>query len=100
MSTIVVHCRREPYDVYIGRRMPRFGLAQSLYANPYRIGVDGDRDEVVEKYRQWVLTGQDTLARWIRAHVHELQSKRLGCWCAPERCHGEVLAEMAERSGE
>ena len=25
----------------------------------------------------------------------ELKCKILGCWCAPNECHGDVLAELA-----
>lgn len=79
----VVHCKRDPYDVYIGRPGP--------YGNPFTIGKDGNRDEVVEKYAAWVLTQTDLLAI-IRV---ELKDKVLGCWCAPKLCHGDILVELA-----
>lgn len=80
----VVHCKRDPHDVYIGR--------PSKWGNPFRIGVDGTREEVIAKYRAWVLeNGIDALAR------RELRGKVLGCWCAPEACHGDVLVEWANR---
>jgi len=41
----VVHCKREAYDVYVGRPGP--------WGNPFRIGVDGYRQEVIEKYEAW-----------------------------------------------
>jgi hypothetical protein len=43
MGEHVVHCKREPYDVYIGR--------PSKWGNPFQIGRDGTRDEVIAKYR-------------------------------------------------
>ena len=82
--TRVVHCKGELYDVYIGR--------PSIYGNPFKIGRDGDRAEVIEKYRQWLLAQPDLVAHVRR----ELRGKRLGCWCAPKPCHGDVLAEIAD----
>ena len=31
------------------------------------------------------------------SHIHELKGKVLGCWCAPQACHGDTLAELANR---
>jgi len=81
--TKVVHCKRDKYDVYIGRPGP--------YGNPFEIGKDGTREEVVEKYAEWVLTQPELLAI-IRV---ELKDKVLGCWCAPKLCHGDILVELA-----
>jgi hypothetical protein len=67
--------------VFIGR--------PSCWGNPFKIGVDGDRDEVIRKYKDWILTQPDLLAR-----LPELKDKRLGCYCFPERCHGDVLVEL------
>lgn len=81
--TRVVHCKRERYDVYIGR--------PSKWGNPYKIGRDGSRAEVVEKYRAYILSRPDLLAA-----LPELRGKTLGCWCGPLACHGDVLAELAD----
>ncbi len=78
----VVHCKRDPYDVYIGR--------PSKWGNPYVIGRDGTRAQVIAKYRDWVLRRPDLLAA-----LPELHGKTLGCWCAPQPCHGDVLAALA-----
>lgn len=43
----VVHCKREDFDVYIGRPGP--------YGNPFTIGRDGNRKEVIDKYEEWLL---------------------------------------------
>ncbi len=90
-KTRVVHCQREPYDVYIGRAVPRKKLKASPWANPFMIGQDGTRDEVIAKYRAWLATQPDLLAA-----LPELRGKTLGCWCYPETCHGEILAELAD----
>ena len=82
--TRVVHCKRETYDVYIGR--------PSIWGNPFQIGRDGTREEVIAKYRRY-LEERPELAERAR---RELRGKTLGCWCAPQACHGDVLAEVAE----
>lgn len=89
-SSSVVHVSRSPYDVYIGRAMPRRGLKASRWANPFRIGPDGTRDEVIDKYAEWLDAQPELLAC-----LPELAGKVLGCWCAPERCHGDVLIDLA-----
>lgn len=71
------------YDVFIGR--------PSKWGNPFVIGHDGTREEVIAKYRAWVVQ-QPTLMR----DLHELQGKRLACFCKPAACHGDVLAEFAD----
>jgi hypothetical protein len=80
---LVVHCRREPFDVYIGR--------PSSWGNPFRLADESQRDEVVARYRDWLMGQPELLVRVRR----ELRGKRLGCWCAPRACHGDVLAEIA-----
>lgn len=78
----VVHCKRQPFDVYIGR--------PSKWGNPFTIGRDGTRSEVINKYAAWIRTQPQLLA-----DLHELRGKTLGCWCAPADCHGYVLSELA-----
>jgi hypothetical protein len=71
------------YDVKITRDSP--------WGNPFVIGRDGDRDEVIQKFREWIVE-QPLLMQALPA----LKGKRLGCVCAPMPCHGDVLAELAE----
>jgi Domain of unknown function (DUF4326) len=92
MTRTVVHCKKEKYDVYIGRANPRSGLKASIWANPFVIGKDGTREEVMAKYRAWLPTQADLIAR-----LPELKSKVLGCWCAPEACHGDILSELTNQ---
>lgn len=75
----VVHIK-EGCDIYIGR--------PSKWGNPYHIGLDGDRNEVINKYRTYLL--HSTLIK----DLHELYGKRLGCFCHPRKCHGDVLVEF------
>jgi len=79
---IAVNKRNAAYDVYIGR--------PSKWGNPFVIGHDGTREQVIEKYRAWIQQQPHLLAS-----LGELQGKRLGCYCKPQACHGGVLAELA-----
>jgi SH3-like domain-containing protein len=80
----------EPYDVRIDR--------QTRYGNIYILGVHGTRPEVIAKFDHWARTSDDPAAVWIREHVIELHEKTVGCWCAPEACHGDVLLQMAKEA--
>lgn len=82
----VVNVRTERYDVYIGR--------PSKWGNPFVIGKDGSRDEVVQRYEQWILTQDDLLK-----DLHELKGKTLGCFCKPAACHGDILVKLVEKYG-
>lgn len=85
--TRVVHVRRGAFDVYVGRACREFPA--SKWGNPYRVGVHGDKQTVIARFRQYVMSGH------LKADLPELKGKVLGCWCAPEACHADVLAELA-----
>ncbi len=85
-TTRVVHCKKEPFDIYIGR--------PSKWGNPFRIGKDGSREDVIRKYRDWILVNSNLMAQLPL----ELKGKTLGCWCKPNACHGDVLAELADEA--
>lgn len=82
--TKVVHCKKEHYDVYIGR--------PSKWGNPFVIGKDGNRQEVIKKYKQYVLNSPE-----LMKSLPELKDKVLGCWCKPQACHGDVLIKLLEK---
>ena len=92
MSRWVVHCKKQKYDVYVGRAVSRSGLKASIWGNPFVLGKDGSRDDVMAKYRAWLLANPALLEK-----LPDLKGKVLGCWCAPEACHGDILAELANR---
>ncbi len=79
----VVHCKRAPYDVYIGR--------PTVWGNPYTIGKDGTRAQVIEKHRKAVLADPHMI-QMIKTF---LKGRVLGCWCSPKPCHGDTLAKIA-----
>ena len=85
----VVHCKKEPFDVYIGRG--------SKWGNPYshKEGTKADyivksRKEAIEKYEEYLLSNEA-----LMNSIQELKGKVLGCWCSPKACHGEVLSRYA-----
>ena len=83
-----------PPDFYIGRPSP--------LGNVFVIGKDGDRDEVIRKYRRWLMDKckHDGKA-WqeidrMRAALMEFGVVNLWCWCSPLLCHGDVIKEILE----
>jgi hypothetical protein len=80
--TRVVNLKEDDYEVRIDRK--------TKWGNPYVVGRDGTREECIAKYEEWIVT-QDHLM----SALHELKGKRLGCWCHPHTCHGDVLARLA-----
>ena len=89
----VVHCQRSTYDVYIGRK--------GKWGNPFLIGVHGTRSQVCELHIKWIdglIEGPNGERPPTKAQIRkELKGMRLGCWCAPKRCHGDYLALIANR---
>lgn len=89
--TRVVHCKKEDYDVYIGR--------PSKWGNPfshksgtlarYKVSSIG---EAIKQYEIWVQAQPSLMVA-----LHELKNKTLGCWCKPGPCHGDILAKLADR---
>lgn len=75
--------KNRPDCVYIGR--------PSKWGNPFSIGKDGTREEVVEKYRTYLLSHTDL----VEQAKKELGGKNLVCFCAPKLCHGNILIEIA-----
>lgn len=72
-----------PDAVYIGRGSP--------YGNPFVVDRDGNRDEVCDKYAEYLLSHPELL-RQVR---RELRGRDLVCFCAPRRCHGDFLVHVA-----
>ena len=70
-------------DVYIGR--------PSKWGNPFTIGKDGTRAQVIRKYGDWIVRQDHLLAA-----LPELKGKNLVCWCTPEPCHGHILQKLVE----
>lgn len=86
----VVHCKKEQYDVYIGRPSP-FGNPYSHLPNTQARYQVESRKEAITKYEEWLRSQPELMERVKK----ELKGKILGCWCAPLICHGDVLARIA-----
>lgn len=91
-----------PNNVYIGRGPgpvfidgARYPKHPTLFENPFTVGKQGTREEVVKKYREYII---DRLSKEpaLLEQLHQLKGKTLGCWCAPELCHGHVLLELID----
>ena len=79
----VVNVRKERYDIYIGRG--------SKWGNPFKIGIDGNRMQVIKKYENYLLNSDH-----LMKSISELKGKILGCHCDPLPCHGDILKKHVE----
>ena len=71
------------YTVYIGR--------PSKWGNPFKIGRDGTRKEVLEKYRFYLKNNLE-----LMSSIMSLDGEILGCYCKPKDCHGDIIVETIE----
>lgn len=84
-QTIVVNVKKgDKADVYIGRPGP--------FGNPYVIGPDGDRDEVIRLFKIYFYDRLKMDPAW-KAKVDALEGQIIGCFCKPQACHGDIIAE-------
>lgn len=83
MRTKVVHCKKDNFDIYIGR--------PSIWGNPFIIGKHGNRKEVLKRYKKYVMDNP-----LLASMIMDLEGLILGCWCKPKNCHGDVLVELIE----
>lgn len=90
--------------VYIGRNMSFYveGATESIWKNPYpvsKVAIPNKiykhkkpqytLDESLRLFKQHILSSPHLLSK-----LHELKGKTLGCWCKPNKCHGDVLIEL------
>jgi hypothetical protein len=94
MSATVVNVCKDAFDVYIGRDSKRFG-AGGKFANPFWMRDESQREKVIEDFRRYlweeIKTGKIT-----KEELLALDGKRLGCYCHPKKCHGDVLVAAIE----
>jgi hypothetical protein len=98
-TTRVVHLKRknddvvQDCDVYIGRAVMYGGwnLTKSKWANPFKVGQKGMKTpkHVAAAYEKHVRDNKN-----LMESLQELTGKRLGCWCYPKPCHGNVLIKL------
>ncbi len=103
MTNIVNITETEDYDVYIGRGSSGYTHINNTdpgdpgwLGNPYRVGKDGTREEVVQQFEDDFM---DKIRNddEFRDAVHNLKGKTLGCFCKPKLCHGDVIANYLTR---
>ena len=91
-----------PVNEYIGRKgvvfigkgqdKERFPKKDSIWANIFKIDKNTDRDKVIELYESYIR--EKIEKEGLQEELLKLEGKNLGCWCKPERCHGDVLREL------
>ena len=95
------------YDEYVGRSIPRYGLVESFWANPFKIGASGaTREQVLEAYERYIRQIIQSPAGGTQGDVSALRGKTLACWCAPKDkpltlddpvvCHGQIILKLAD----
>lgn len=85
-------------DVYIGREVKNdwWYLNRSEWWNPFEEGPEimcqHQKEKALQSYRAYILGDEEKCAK-----LWELRGKRLGCFCKPGRCHGDVLRQMVNQ---
>lgn len=87
-ETVVVNKQREPWDVYIGRGSP--------FGNPYPITHAVSREQVLRWYEKDFLKKIES-DQFFRRQVLGLRGKRLGCYCKPAACHGDIIKNWLDQ---
>ena len=83
-KTKVVNVKHEKCDVFIGRG--------SEFGDPFRITKTVTRQQAVQSYRIWFPKKfPDSI---LKKKLKKLEGKKIGCFCKPEECHGDVLVEL------
>ena len=89
MKTKVVNCKKEKYDVYIGRPSP--------FGNPFIIGRDGTREDVIRKFKNKFYLWISLKGNYYQS-ILKLKGKTLGCYCKPLACHGDIIVEYLNKN--
>jgi hypothetical protein len=85
-----------PNHEYIGRggvvfiNKERFPKKSSQWANPFKVKKEG-RDKCLELYDIWL---REKIDREGTDELKKLKNKVLGCWCKPDKCHGDILIKI------
>lgn len=89
-------------NVYIGRSgivfidKQRYPKVSSEFCNPFKIKKEMTRSDVIEKYTDYIEDKLKASPEMVQ-RLLELKDKNLGCWCAPEACHGDVLLKLINK---
>lgn len=104
LGNVVLNVKNGPFPkgsfVYIGRKKGTI----CHFGNPFIIGRDGDRREVVRKFEAW-LKGTDfqnvelRRRKWVLKNLYTLRGMDLLGFCAPLLCHGNVYLKVLKKGG-
>lgn len=97
MPTTVTNIRYQDYDVYIGRaghdqdgyfgnpviRDEKCFVCSETHTKP------GETIECYRAYFQYRISIDDEFLQKIQS----LKDKKLGCFCKPHACHGDIISE-------
>lgn len=90
-KTEVVNLHHAEYDVYIGRK----GRGHDGYfGNPFDLR-NFTREEALAKFEEHFLSRVKSDAVF-REKVLSLRGKKLGCFCKPRKCHGDIIVAWIE----
>jgi hypothetical protein len=93
MQVVAINARQSNFTHYIGRKWA--GLPESPFHNPFHVGKDGNRIEVLRLFVMYWYAPEQTELR--RLAVCTLPPEAiLGCWCKPLECHGDVIKAYVE----
>ena len=69
----------------------------TIFGNPFMMRTEADRAEVIRKFRKYFY---DRIPKDLvfRQRVLKLKGKKLGCWCKPSPCHGDVILEYLKEN--
>jgi hypothetical protein len=83
----IVNLKYEKCEIYCGRG--------TSFGNKFRIGVDGTRDEVCDKYEEYF---NKRIAKDLkfRTLVLKLKGRVCGCHCLPLRCHLQTIKKFVD----
>lgn len=68
----------------------------SIFGNPFKIGRDGTREEVIEKFKDYFFKKLTTDSNF-RKEVHKLKGKILVCFCKPLPCHADIIEKYLNK---
>lgn len=96
VPTKVVNVHYQPFDVYIGRQHGKYHpKGDSIWHNPFITGQDGTREDVIRLYEEYIRARLQQGNISVR-DLLRLRGKKLGCFCKPRDCHGDVLLKLIE----
>lgn len=89
-------------NIYIGRSRVvfidgiRYPFENSIWSNPYKINDTQSREQVLELYYEYIKKKIEKEPTLIDELI-KLKGKKLGCWCKPDKCHGDILLDLIKQ---